>query len=54
MNGRPVKHLSGETLYGGVGWDLKDDDGRYVASGIYIYNLSWNNKYEQGKIVIIR
>jgi hypothetical protein len=54
MNGRPVRHLMAEAYYGGLKWDLKDDNGNTVTSGIYLFNITWKNTSEQGKIVIIR
>ena len=54
MNGRKIKDLRAETYFGGISWDLKDDSGHAVTSGIYLFNVIWKNTSEQGKIVIIR
>jgi subtilisin family serine protease len=54
LNGRLVKQLTSESSYGGIIWDLKDNNGSMVSSGIYFYNLRWNDKSKQGKIAVIR
>ena len=54
INGHRIKHISESTSYGGVIWDLKDENGHPVSTGVYFYNLQWNSKNKLGKIAIIR
>jgi hypothetical protein len=53
VSGHKVKELNGSS--GSVTWDLTDDSGDQVASGIYIYLIkdSQGNKSE-GKLAVIR
>jgi hypothetical protein len=53
VSGHKVKELNGSS--GSVTWDLTDDSGDSVASGIYIYLIkdSQGNKSE-GKLAVIR
>ncbi len=53
INGLPIRTIEGQTSYGGIRWDLKDDVGEKVASGLYIFTLNWQNKTKLGKIVVV-
>ncbi|MDQ7771913.1 MAG: T9SS type A sorting domain-containing protein [Elusimicrobiales bacterium] len=37
-----------------MGWDLKNESGRTVASGLYIYHLEGEGSVKIGKLVIVR
>jgi len=54
VNGRLLKTLSGALNFGGISWDLKDDNGKRVTSGIYLYVLRHENEKKLGKIIILR
>ena len=54
VNGRAVRTMNGIATGKGdrVQWDLKDDNGYNVSSGVYIYNFSYGDGYSTGTIVI--
>jgi len=56
-NGELVRHISKDQIFGAfTSWDGKDDNGEYVASGIYIlviYNEE-TGMHRTGKIAVIR
>jgi len=57
MLGRRVRELVNRPLAGGEHrcvWDLCDDRGRSVASGIYIINLESGRRLRTSKIVVVR
>jgi flagellar hook assembly protein FlgD len=35
-------------------WDGRDDIGKYVSSGIYIYSIEVDGERRQGKLVVVR
>ncbi len=35
-------------------WNVKDDNGRSLSSGIYLYKLKWGNESETRKMLILR
>ena len=37
-----------------MGWDLKNEAGRTVASGLYIYHLEGGGSVKTGKVVVVR
>ncbi|MDT8286123.1 MAG: T9SS type A sorting domain-containing protein [Elusimicrobiales bacterium] len=37
-----------------IGWDLKNESGRTVTSGLYIYHLEGEGSVKIGKLVIVR
>ena len=49
-------HLCRRLLAGGwtVTWDVKNEDGDRVASGVYIYQIKNSFSEKRGKLVIIR
>ena len=53
ISGREVRKLSTNT--GSVGWDLNNDSGQHIASGVYLY-LATNSLGQQtsGKLAVIR
>jgi hypothetical protein len=51
ISGEQVRTLSGTQS---VQWDLRNNAGENVASGIYIYLLNANGEQHSGKIAIIR
>ncbi len=54
VDGHLVRHLQETVKSGGMRWDLKSDDGRQVATGVYIYVARWNGQQKMGKILVIR
>ncbi|HHJ53582.1 MAG TPA: T9SS type A sorting domain-containing protein, partial [Caldithrix abyssi] len=53
LSGKPVRSLT-ESAYGGMHWDLKDDTGREVATGVYFYRIKYRNQQKIGKVMIVR
>ena len=51
ITGELVRTLGGTQR---VQWDLCNDSGRRVASGVYIYLVTANNQQRTGKIAVIR
>lgn len=51
ISGELVRSLAGTAS---VQWDLRNDSGERVASGIYIYLVTVNNEHRTGKIAVIR
>ena len=51
ISGELVRTLSGTQK---VQWDLRNNSGENVASGIYIYLLDANGEQHSGKIAVIR
>ena len=54
INGHFVVLLKEEDQNGGVRWDLKDDRGQRVSSGIFLYQATFDNQKKLGKFTIIR
>ncbi|MEJ2054136.1 MAG: T9SS type A sorting domain-containing protein, partial [Calditrichaceae bacterium] len=54
MNGRLVKTIKESTYYGGIQWDLKDENDRPVHSGVYLYRIVHSGEEKLGKLVIVR
>jgi hypothetical protein len=53
-NGTLVREFSVDGTVGTFRWDLKNDSGREVASGIYLYRISSGDNETTGKLGIIR
>ena len=53
-NGRKLVHLTHDSFTGGVGWDLKNEQGDKIASGVYIYVAQYRGQEKTGKFLIIR
>jgi flagellar hook assembly protein FlgD len=51
--GELVRKLSWENGYNTVNWDGKNDNGQYVASGVYLWKIKDDSK-KVSKLVIIR
>jgi hypothetical protein len=51
ISGEHVRTLSGTQS---MQWDMRNDRGDYVASGIYLYLLNANGQQKSGKIAVIR
>ena len=57
VRGHLVRHLVDEDLGAGshfVRWDGKDDGGRSVASGVYLYRLQHPTGVQERKMVLVR
>ena len=52
--GLPVRTLFEDNGDGGVDWDLRNESGQIVASGIYIYRVTCKNQSVTGKLAVIR
>lgn len=55
ISGEHVVTIYKDSNVDDIGWDLKDKNGRYVASGLYIFYIKDSNGItKRGKIVVIR
>jgi len=54
FSGQLIRTLEESDGNGGVRWDLRNERGELVASGIYIYYVSINSESKTGKLAIIR
>ena len=51
VQGQLVRRASAESVFQ---WDLKNDSGREVASGVYFYVIEQGGGSVSGKVVVIR
>ena len=52
--GQVIRALTDENNNGTVYWDLKDENGNDVASGVYVFFLFHSGKQRKGKLAIVR
>jgi hypothetical protein len=56
-SGRLVRQLLASTIEAGghaASWDGRDDDGREVASGVYLYRIQGPGVSEEGKMALLK
>ncbi len=54
LRGILVRQLSPRRFFGGMQWDLKNNNGEKVAAGIYIYTARTASETKMGKLTVIR
>jgi subtilisin family serine protease len=54
VNGHFINEVHEEDQNGGVRWDMLDQNGYKVASGVYIYFATFDNQQKMGKFTVIR
>lgn len=54
LSGELVKRIDKSSNIDSIGWDLKNDNGSAVASGLYIYLINGEGTSRTGKLVLIR
>jgi hypothetical protein len=54
VSGEKVKHIEKSSNIDSVGWDLRNEAGSRVASGLYLYVATGGGTSKTGKIVIVR
>ncbi len=54
INGLLVRKFEKVNEYGGINWDLCDEQGKNIASGIYFYRITNGQEQKIGKLVIVR
>jgi len=54
ISGKLVKTLQDQTFFGGITWNLTDNNNALLPGGVYIYEARLNNKKKLGKLVIVR
>ena len=52
--GKMVKHLVETDYNGGVEWDLKNEAGKVVGSGVYIFIARFREQEKMGKFVVLK
>ena len=53
-SGRVIRTLEETDGNGGVTWDLKDESGSQVSSGVYIFYVVGQGKKATGKLAVVR
>ena len=54
LDGRLVRSIDKNDMFNYVNWDLANNRGRAVASGVYLYIIKSGNAVRKGKIVVLR
>ncbi|PIU19367.1 MAG: hypothetical protein COT18_07900 [Elusimicrobia bacterium CG08_land_8_20_14_0_20_59_10] len=54
ISGERVRKIHKTGNIDGIGWDLKNEAGSRVASGLYLYFINGGETTRKGKIVVIR
>jgi len=54
INGMLIRHLESDPYFGGVHWDMRDNGGNIVQSGIYLYRAENHSESKTGKLLIVR
>ena len=54
VSGEKVKTVEKNNNIDSVGWDLRNESGSRVASGLYLYAIKAEGSSKNGKIVIVR
>ena len=60
LNGKRMNEIDANSENGGMDYNLRDENGNYLSSGVYIYRIarldSQNNEVEEkiGKFAVIR
>jgi subtilisin family serine protease len=54
INGHFIAQFEENDQNGGVRWDLRDQSGNKVSSGIYIYYATFDNQTKLGKFTIVK
>ncbi|NOX88694.1 MAG: S8 family serine peptidase [Calditrichaeota bacterium] len=54
LNGKVIRSLKNMNDAGGIIWDLRDENGSRVKSGIYFYRIVHRSDKKTGKLVIVR
>ena len=54
ISGRIIRTLEETDGNGGVNWDLKDESGSQVSSGVYIFFAVGEGKKRSGKLAVVR
>ncbi|MDO8806064.1 MAG: T9SS type A sorting domain-containing protein [Elusimicrobiota bacterium] len=54
ISGEKVRSIEKNSNNDGVGWDLRNESGSRVVSGLYLYVIRGEGSTKNGKIVIVR
>jgi hypothetical protein len=54
VSGEKVKKIVKNNNIDSVGWDLRNEDGKLVTSGLYLYIIHADGSSKKGKIVVVR
>lgn len=54
LDGQQVREVYENDSSGEISWDLRNQDGEIVASGVYFYLLRSGDDYRVGKLIILR
>lgn len=54
INGQLIRNLQQDNFYGGIRWDLHDDNHQPLSSGVYLYELVHGTEKKLGKLILVR
>jgi hypothetical protein len=54
VSGEKVKTLQKDSNIDSMGWDLRNEAGQRVASGLYLYVVTAPGSSKKGKLVLVR
>ena len=53
-SGRLIRRLEATDVTGAVSWDLRNEFGRAVSSGVYFFRIYFGKEQKQGKFLLVR
>ena len=53
-NGTLIREFRDAVVHGVVEWDLRNQQGKEVSAGVYVYVVKWRNNIRRGKLLIIK
>ena len=54
INGQLIRNLQQESFFGGIRWNLRDNNDQPLSSGVYLYELVHGTEKKIGKIILVR
>ena len=53
-SGTLIREFRNAVAHGAIEWDLRNQQGREVAAGVYVYVVKWQDHIKRGKLLIIK
>jgi hypothetical protein len=54
VSGEKVRTIEKDSNIDSIGWDMRNDSGSRVASGLYLYVIKGEGSTKQGKVIVVR